>query len=166
MQWWQTYIQHTANKLKLESESVEFTSTHLPWVRSFHALHTHALGPGSCVTLLWHPLSVSPKRPHALAPGLVHSHGRPAHGGCIHACAHVPREGWRAAGSWLVHELAVVRLVWCHLERGTHLEDKTGSINHLWVDCQCGKFCKWIESKIFDVTKVPNVITFGKIGTC
>lgn len=107
------------------------TSTHLPWVRSFHSLHTHALRPGSCIGLLGHPLAVGPERPHALAPGLVHTHGGPTHVGCIHACAHVPREGRRAAGSWLIHELAVVRLVWSHLERGTHLEDKMDSINRL-----------------------------------
>lgn len=101
-----------------------FTSTHLPRVRSFHALHAHALRPGSCVPLLGHPLAMGSERPYALAPGLVHSNGRPTHVGCIHACAHVSRERWRATGPWLVHELAVVRLVWCHLEGGAHLENK------------------------------------------
>lgn len=120
-------------------ERVQSTCTHLPGVRSLHALHTHALGPRPCITLLGHPLAVSPEGPHALAPGLVHSHGGPTHGGRIHACAHVPREGWGSAGSWLVHELAVVRLVWCHLERGAHLEDTTGSIKHRRVGCQCSK---------------------------
>jgi len=114
----------------MDGESVEFTSAHLPWVRP---LHTHALRPGSCIALLGYPLAMAPKRPHALAPRLVHSHGGSAHAGCIHASAHVPRVGWRAAGSWLVHELAAVRRVWSHLERGTHLENKMGAINHLRV---------------------------------
>lgn len=134
-----TYIHHTANKLKRDGERVEFTSTHLPWVWPFHALYTHALRPGSCIALLGHPLAVRIERPHALAPGLVHSHGGPAHVGWVHATAHVPRHGRRAAGSLLVHELAAVRLVWSHLERGTHLEDKMGSIIQLQVDCQSGK---------------------------
>lgn len=101
-----------------------FTCTHLPWVWSFHALHAHALRPGSCVPLLGHPLAMGSERPYALAPRLVHSNGRPTHVGCIHACAHVSSERWRATGPWLVHELAVVCLVWCHLEGGAHLENK------------------------------------------
>lgn len=104
--------------------NADFTSTHLPWVWSFHALHAHALRPGSCVPLLGHPLAMGSERPYALAPRLVHSNGRPTHVGCIHACAHVSRERWRATGPWLVHELAVVCLVWCHLEGGAHLENK------------------------------------------
>lgn len=96
-------------------------SSHLPRVGSLHALHAHALGPGACVALLGHPLAVTWERPHALASGLVHPHWGPAHIGGIHARAHVPREGRRATGSRLVHELAVVCLVWSHLERGTHL---------------------------------------------
>lgn len=113
-----------ATALAKDDDHADFTSTHLPGVRSFHALHAHALRPGSCVPLLGHPLAMGGERPHALAPGLVHSNGRPTHVGCIHACAHVSRERRRAAGPWLVHELAVVRLVWCHLEGGAHLEDK------------------------------------------
>lgn len=110
--------------LTKHDERADFTSTHLPWVRSFHALHAHALRPGSCVPLLGHPLAMSSERPHALASRLVHSNGRPTHVGCIHACPHVSRERWRAPGPWLVYELAVVCLVWCHLEGGAHLEDK------------------------------------------
>lgn len=105
-------------------QQTDFAGTHLPWIRSFHSLHTHALCPGSSVPLLGHPLTMGAKRPHDLAPGLVHSNGRPTHVGCIHACAHVSRERWGAAGPWLVHELAVVCLVWCHLKRGAHLEYK------------------------------------------
>lgn len=113
---------------------VTVKTTHLPWVRSFHALYTHALSPGTCIALLWHSLAMCPKRPYALAPGLVHSHWRPAHVSGIHACAHVPRKGWRATGAWLVHELAVVRLIWSHLERGTHLQDKMDPIKYLRLD--------------------------------
>lgn len=113
-----------AEALTKREEHAGFRRTHLPWVRSFHALHAHALRPGSCVPLLGHPLVMGSKRPHALAPGLVHSNGRPTHVGCIHACAHVSRERWRAAGPGLVHELAVVCLVWRHLKGGAHLKDK------------------------------------------
>ena len=98
-------------------------SAHLPRVGPLHTLHAHALrppGPGVAL-LLGHPLAVGPERPHALGPRLVHPHGRAAHVGSIHARAHVPREGPRAPGTRLVHELAVVRLVGSHLEGGTHL---------------------------------------------
>lgn len=106
-------------------------STHLSRVRPLHALHAHALLPRPCVgPLLRHPLAVGPEGTHALAPRLVHSHGGPAHGGRVHATAHVPGQGRRSAGSRLVHELAVVRLVWRHLEGGAHLEDETGSVRH------------------------------------
>ena len=98
------------------------SSAHLPRVGPLHTLHAHALRPGPGVALLLgHPLAVGPERPHALGPGLVHPHGRAAHVGSVHARAHVPREGPRAPGTGLVHELAVVRLVGSHLEGGTHL---------------------------------------------
>lgn len=123
-----THITHSAKKLKFRAEIFIFTPTDLARVRSLDALHTHALRPGSGVALLGHSLAMSTERTHALTSRLVHSHWRPTHIGRTHGCAHVPRKGWRAAGSWLVHELAVVRLVWCHLERGAHLEDKINQL--------------------------------------
>lgn len=115
-----TYIQHLEKELDIPT-SVD-SSTHLPWIWSFHALHTHGLRPRSRVALLRHSLAVGPKRPHALAPRLVHSHWGTTHIGHIHSWTHVSRERWWAARSRLVHELVVVCLVWSHLERGTHLE--------------------------------------------
>lgn len=114
---------------------VQSTFTHLSWIRPLHALHAHSLLPRPWIApLLGHPLAVGPKGPHALAPGLVHSHGGAAHGGAahggrVHSTAHVPRKGRRSAGPRLVHELAVVPLVWRHLEGGTHLEDETSSVS-------------------------------------
>lgn len=105
-------------------------SPHLSRVGPFHALQTHALWSGACVALLGHPLTVgSAERSHALGPGLVHAHGRAADVGRIHARAHVAGERRGSSGSRLVHELAVVGLVWSHLERGTHLENNTSPVS-------------------------------------
>lgn len=118
------YLAHTTQiNIAVGVES----NTHLSWVWSFHSLHTHALRAGPSVTMLGHPLAMGPKWPHALASGLVHSHWRPTNVGCIHAWNHASRQRWRATGSGLIHELAVVCLVWPHLEGGAHLQQRMGS---------------------------------------
>lgn len=113
------------------SSPISMSCTHLSWVLPLHALHWHPLWSGPRVPLLGHPLAVAPEGPHALGSWLVHAHRRASHAGSTHAPATPHGAAWvHAAGSHgggasrgalLVHELAPVALVGCHLKRGRHL---------------------------------------------